>query len=253
VRKTPEYVDIEDNAYYFEKVLKEDFFSVNVLYKNAEGVRYVLKLSDFRFIGGFLFRPFASLMSWREYRMYKRVADMEGVPGLGPRFGLRGYFHRYVEGKTLFECGYDGSCIPDDFFDKLLDILRELHRRRIFYMDFNKRGNIIKGDDGNPYLIDFQVSLYFKKRGGHVGKLCDRFFEYLIREDYYHFVKHKHRFKTHLVTEEENLMGRRSGLNAAYENLFGTSYRKVKRLIYPSGSNETIWYKWNKKNKKLMP
>jgi hypothetical protein len=252
MRKFPERVAIAGKDCSYEKVLKDDFFSVNVLYKDPGGVRYVLKLSDFRFVGGFLFRPFASLMSKREYRMYQRVADMEGVPELGPRFGLRGYFHRFVEGKTLFECD-DGSWIQDDFFDKLKGILEELHRRRIYYADFNKRGNIIKGDDGNPYLIDFQISLYFKKREGAFGKFCDKVFEALIKEDFYHFVKHKHRFKTHLVTEDENAMGRRSGFNTLFESLFGRPYRKVKRLIYPAGSNEVVWYKWNKKNKKQMP
>jgi hypothetical protein len=252
MRKFPEKITIGEKDCSFEKILKDDFFSVNVLYRNTEGVRYVLKLSDFRFVGGFLFRPFASLMSKREYRMYQRVADIKGVPELGPRFGSRGYFHRFVEGKTLFECD-DGTWIPDDFFDKLKEMLSELHRRRIFYADFNKRGNIIKGDDGNPYLIDFQISLYFKKRGGPVGRLCDRVFASLAKEDLYHFVKHKHRFKTQLVTEEENAMGRRSGFNIFFEGFFGRPYRKVKRLVYPAGSNEVIWYKWNKKNKKQMP
>lgn len=74
----------------FERILKEGFFSVNVLYKNQDGVRYVLKLSAFRSLFGVLLRPIAALVSLPEYRMYQMVADLEGIPALGSRHGLRG-------------------------------------------------------------------------------------------------------------------------------------------------------------------
>ena len=103
MRGYPEKIAINGEDFHFEKILKDDFFSVNVLYKNQFDVRYVLKLSDFRFVLGTLLRPLAMFFSWREYRIYKRLEGIEGIPALGPRFGRRGYFHRYIEGKTLHE------------------------------------------------------------------------------------------------------------------------------------------------------
>jgi hypothetical protein len=101
VRKYPSELTIKNETYQYEKILKEDFFSINVLYRNGNGIRYVMKISDFRFLLGFLLKPFAILMSRREYRLYSMVSDLPNVPELGPRFGLRGYLHRFVEAKRF--------------------------------------------------------------------------------------------------------------------------------------------------------
>lgn len=250
-RSYPQTLEIHGKAYSYEKVLKEDFFSVNLLYRAADGDRYVLKISDFRFIFGFFLTPLAILMSRREYRIYRRVADLPLVPELGQRFGLRGYLHKFIEGRTLHELEREGKCeLPDDFFDRLKGTLDELHRRRIFYMDLNKQGNIILGDDGLPYLIDFQVCIDFKYR----NRLFDKLFDLFIKEDIYHLYKHKKRFRPDLMNEEELSLAKRSEFGKLVNRYYGDPYRRLKRRIYPSGSNEIIWYKWKKmkdKSKKM--
>ncbi len=246
MRGYPKKIFINGEDYFFEKILKDDFFSVNVLYKNRDAVRYVLKLSDFRFLLGSLLRPLAMFFSWREYKIYKMLDGIEGVPPLGPRFGRRGYFHRYVEGRTLHDIEQHGGLLPDDFFDRLRNIVSKLHVRRIFYLDMNKRGNIILGEDMRPYLIDFQISLFIKKRRGLLGLLTDRVFESLVREDIYHLYKHKRFFQPRLMTDEEIVLATRTPFNEGINRYIGTPYRKVKRLIYPHGSNEIIWFKWKK-------
>jgi hypothetical protein len=254
MRVYPDETFINGVLYRYERILKEDFFSVNVLYRNDSGVRYVLKLSDFRFIFGFFLRPAAAFFSRREYRIYRMLEDIKGVPELGPRYGWRGYFHKFIEGRTLHEIPRKGP-LPEDFFDNLKRIMEEVHKRRVFYLDLNKLGNIILGDDDLPYLIDFQVSLFFKKRSGPLGRLNDFLFTSLIREDIYHLYKHKKRFMRSAMTEEELLLAKRSRFNVWYDRIWGTPYRKVKRLIYPKGSNDIIWFKWKKMKdkKKHMP
>lgn len=245
MRRYPQKITINGEVFHFEKILKDDYFSVNVLYKNRFDVRYVLKLSDFRFVLGILLRPLAMFFSWREYMIYRRLEGIEGIPALGPRFGSRGYFHRYIEGKTLHEME-QGGALPDNFFAELSTIISQLHERRIFYLDLNKRGNIIVGEDMKPYLIDFQVSLFIRKRKGPLGRIGGRIFKSLIREDIYHLYKHKRHFQPHLMTQEEHLLATRTPFNEALDRYLGTPYRKVKRLVYPHGSNEIIWYKWKK-------
>jgi hypothetical protein len=250
LRKYPEKTVINDEIYYYEKILKDDFFSVNVLYKNDKGRRFVLKLSDFRFIFGILFRPFAALMSSHEYKIYKMIADIEGVPELGPRLGWRGYFHEYIEGKTLHELKDTPEVLPENFFNELKDIVDQVNKRRILYVDMNKKGNVIMSDDGKPFLIDFQISQYFKKRRWILGRLTDKIFYRLIKEDIYHVYKHKKRYQKELMTEEEMKLAVRSDLIKSYDRFLGGWYRKLKRRIYPSGSNEMIWYKWKKEKDK---
>ncbi|RMH31247.1 MAG: hypothetical protein D6690_16850 [Nitrospirae bacterium] len=120
----------------------------------------MLKLSDFRMIFGLLLRPLASLMSRHEYRVYQRLDGINSIPALGPRWGWRGYLHRYIEGQTLHEITPDGT-LPDRFFDELASILSAVHARNVWYVDMNKRGNIICSTDGHPSLIDFQISVAF--------------------------------------------------------------------------------------------
>jgi hypothetical protein len=246
MRGYPEEIFIQDKAFYFEKILKDDFFSVNVLYQNPEEGRYVLKLSDFRFFMGSLLKPLAMFFSWREYKLYRMLEGIEGIPALGPRFGKRGYLHKFIEGKTLHDLEQGGGSLPDDFFPRLGSIISRVHERRIFYLDLNKRGNIIVGDDMRPYLIDFQVSLFIGKRRGLRGLIADKVFNGLIREDIYHLYKHKRHFQPHLLTDEELALARRTPFNEWLNRYVGTPYRKVKRLIYPHGSNEIVWYKWKK-------
>lgn len=262
-RSYPPVVEIYGAEYGYERILKDDFFSVNVLYRNQEDERYVLKLSDFRFVLGWLFRPLTGWISRREYRIYQMVSDLPGIPALGPRYGKRGYFHRFIEGHTLHEiekriqeqfnvvvgdpamATYATSLSPD-FFDQLRVILQAVHRRRIFYADLNKRGNIICSTEGKPFLIDFQICLTVPVRQGWVGALTEKMFQRLIREDLYHLYKHKHTFQPQRLSEKEQQLAKRSDLNRRYHRFLWRPYITLKRMIYPHGSNETIWYKWKK-------
>lgn len=244
-RTYPEQINIGGQDCRFETILKEDFFSVNILYRSGAGQGHVLKLSDFRFILGALLRPFATLMSRHEYRIFQRVAGIEGIPALGSRYGSRGYFHEYVDGETLAE--WDRSKpLPDDFFDQLSAIIRQIHVRGIFYADLNKRGNIIVGNDNRPHLIDFQICMHFRQRYSPFGGLSKRIFEKLIREDIYHLYKLKRHFQPARLTAGESQLAQRSALGQGFNRFFGNPFRRVKRIIYPAGSNETVWYKWRR-------
>ena len=262
-RPYPSFVTIHGRQYAFERLLKDDFFSLNLLYKNPDGQRYVLKLSDFRFVLGWLFRPFASWISRREYRLYQKVSDIPGIPALGPRFGEQGYFHQFIEGNTLHEIeqaihqqcnvavGHPafaacGTPLASDFFDRLVMTVQEIHRRRIFYADLNKRGNIICSSEGSPYLIDFQICLHVPLRSGWVGALSEGIFQRLVREDLYHVYKHKLTFQPERLTEKERRFAQRSPLNRRYGRFLWHPYIRLKRMIYPHGSNETLWFNWKK-------
>lgn len=261
----PSHVMIEGQLYAFQRILKDDFFSRNLLYMNQANEGYVLNLSDFRFVLGWLFRPLTGWISRREYRIYQMVSDLPGIPALGPRYGKRGYFHRFIEGHTLHEIerhiqeqfhvvigdpaiAHYATSLAPDFFDQLRVIVETVHRRRIFYADLNKRGNIICSREGKPYLIDFQICLPIPVRQGWVGTLTEKIFQRLIREDLYHLYKHKHTFQPQGLSEKEQELAQRSNLNRRYRRYLWRPYIVLKRLIYPHGSNETIWYKW--KNEK---
>lgn len=115
-----------------------------------------------------------------------------------------------MEGHTLHEGAEEALTLPEDFFAKLRAVLARLHERRIVFLDLNKSGNIILGDDGKPYLIDFPVAACIKPRSGLVGLWSDRLLAGLIREDIYHLHKHKRHFQPHLMTPDDFVLATRT-------------------------------------------
>jgi len=245
MRDYPNETVIEGETYRYEKTLKDDLWSVNVLYRSESGKGYILKLTDARTVLGLMIRPLLMLLIRHEYGIYRMLADLDGVPKLGPRYGRLGYFHEYVEGKSLHHVT-DGDELPDDFFDRLIAVFDKLHERRIIHLDMQKRGNVIVSNDGRPYLLDFQLCIHFKLRKGPLGRWSDRLFRALIPDVIYHVYKQKKHFQPHLMTDEEMKLAQRTQLNRKFERyLFGWG-RKLKRMIYPKRSNETIWFRWSK-------
>jgi len=77
-------------------------------------------------------------------------------------------------------------------------------------VDTNKRENILLGEDGHPWLIDFQIS--FQVRGGERGNFFARWlFRRFVRGDWYHFYKHKTRLLRQACTAEDFARARRRG------------------------------------------
>ncbi|MDX2197581.1 MAG: hypothetical protein SF069_01260 [Phycisphaerae bacterium] len=194
----PAEVECEGCKYLLAQTFKHDFFAATGLY-NQKDRAAVLKVGR---IGGFFGLP----LSWigrslrnREVRIYRRVADLPGVPALIGTVGPTGFMHDFVPGHPL---GRDER-VGDAFFDQLEALLREIHARDIAYVDLNKRQNVLVGDDGRPYLIDFQISYELPRwrllRWGPWLWTLRR----LQKADWYHFCKHKVRLRPDLATAEE--------------------------------------------------
>ena len=140
-----------------------------------------------------------SFLTGREVHMYEQVQDLAGVPRLIGRVGQTGFLHAYVPGRPL---GREDE-VSDTFFDELQQMLATIHGRDMAYVDLNKRQNVLLGEDGKPYLIDFQISLHLPQRGW-TGLAPLR---WLLRRfqaaDNYHVLKHKRRLRRDLLSETE--------------------------------------------------
>lgn len=194
----PRAVRCQGRIWEHVETFKHDFFAATGLYRcgDALGVLKLGRMTDVftiptRFIGRFLAR--------REAHMYELLDGLPGVPRWIGRVGDTGILHEFVPGHPL---GRDER-VSDAFFDELFALLREVHGRDMAYVDLNKRQNILVGDDGRPYLIDFQISLHLPPTGWRrlapVRWLLARF----QHEDWYHSLKHKRRVRPDLLTESE--------------------------------------------------
>ncbi|HEY7675462.1 MAG TPA: hypothetical protein VIG69_00210 [Candidatus Methylomirabilis sp.] len=242
--KTPQVLHLADGSYHFVRVLKADMFSINTLYSH-QGKPYVMKRFRVRVFGGMLLFPLAMLVARREHRVYRQLQELPGVPRLGPRVGRAAFLHEYIPGITLRATPKKGA-IHDEFFPRLREIIDALHRRRIFYWDLAKSDNIIVGEDGKPYLIDFQVCVRFPPADSFLGRLLNPLFERCRQEDLYHFCKLKRKWRGDQLTGDELARARRTKFGAFWWRWMSRPYLRIKRKVYPHGSDETIWWKWRR-------
>jgi hypothetical protein len=202
----PPVVTHAGTIYRLCQTFKHDFFAATGLYAGP-GRPVVLKLGR---TSDFLSLP----MSWcgnylesRECRILEQAQGIRGVPRLVGRVGKNGVLREFVPGHPLGR----REAVSDSFFEDLEAILRALHKRHIAYVDLNKRQNILIGEDGKPYLIDFQISLFLPPSGWGRTWPVRRVLERFQHADRYHFLKHKRRLRPDLLTPAERARVERLG------------------------------------------
>ena len=169
------------------ELFKHDSWAATALYESPDGVLRVVKLHrQASFLGlplGWLGRRTAN----NEKKLLEHLAGLQGIPALSGVVRVEGAVLRhavareYVAGHPL---GYR-ELVSDTFFRDLDNLLEEMHKRRTVYVDLHKRENIIVREQGDPCLIDFQISLIWPS-WLPAGPL----FRIFARSDKYHLMKH---------------------------------------------------------------
>ncbi|MCO6454216.1 MAG: hypothetical protein J5I93_02770 [Pirellulaceae bacterium] len=191
-REAPARIEVQGETFDQVELLKHDSWAATALYANS-GRRIICKFNRQQAIFGL---PMAWLGYWlaaREADRLRLLADVPLVPdGCGPvtvggveqRHAVA---HDYIAGRPL----RPSEDQPAEFFDSLRKLLGVMHQRGLAYVDLHKAENVIVGDDGKPYLIDFQIS--FRLPGGWLGRLplVRPLFRVLAESDLYHLAKHE--------------------------------------------------------------
>ncbi|MBI1850522.1 MAG: hypothetical protein HYR85_09280 [Planctomycetes bacterium] len=211
-----------------ESVLKDDFFAVTRLVRDATGDAIVLKESRTRLLAWLRFRALDRWLSRRESSLYEIAARVPGVPAFLGRRGPASYAHRYVDGVTIDRYA---RRVPDSFFDDLERIVDGLHELGLAYVDMAKDENVIVGDDGRAYLIDFQISLRLPK--GRVGRfVLGPIVRHFQAEDRYHLAKQKRLYRPDLLTDRDReTLGKRSWLNRLHRRTVKPLYNGLVRHV----------------------
>jgi hypothetical protein len=216
--------------YRLARVLKHDFLAATCLYEatSAGGwgpVRLVGKIGR---CGHFCFFPLAwlgRLVTRKEVRQLQRCAGIEQVPRVLERIRPNAYLYEYIEGTSLG----DKPELPRDFFDKLLAVLQQIHARRLVHFDLHKPGNVLLGQDGRAYIIDFQLSLYVPDRLLVSKRLSTVLRRRLQAYDIYHLYKHKRRLLPAELTERERALSIRIGLLLRLHRIVAKPYKLIRR------------------------
>ena len=220
----PEYVILKQTEYRLEQVFKHDFWAASGLYANGTG-RVVLKIYRQQDLLGLPMKWLGRWLARREMYFYSQLQDLPGIPGLLGKLDDNGFIHGYVPGPTLLEC--PRNKIDDGFFDRLADLMGSLHRRGISYIDANKRDNVIVATDGQPYLIDFQIS--WRPNGWGCAGLSNRALRFMQRMDFYHLFKHKSRLRPDLMRPQEWQLRRNPGFWHRMHRIVAKPFRQFRR------------------------
>jgi hypothetical protein len=193
----PAEVIIDGRTFARIEIFKHDSWAATALYSDDRGKRVVCKFNRSQPAIGIGLIWLGRRLAHRENRALERLRDLPNVPLPCGRVRVNGRdvptaaARVFVPGHPLAA----GEHVCDDFFPELLDLLAVMHRRGIAYVDLHKRENILVGDDGRPYLIDFQIS--FDATHPRVRWLpgIRGVFEMLCRSDLYHLAKHVKRHR----------------------------------------------------------
>ncbi len=224
----PERLVIGNRQFKIAQSIKHDFWAATGFYESTDddSERVVLKISRTADFCGFPLFAVGKFLCRREMRMYRALADLSNVPRLIGRAGPTGFVHAYAPGRPLSR----DLPIPDNFFDDLWTLIREIHRRDIAYVDTNKPQNILHGADGRPHLIDFQISFDLRDFGNSF--ITRWLLRRLQREDFYHLLKHKKSLRPDLLSAEERLESEQRSWFIRLHRAMVMPYKRIRRRTF---------------------
>lgn len=222
----PGSIELDGVRHRLVRTVKHDFFAATGFYQNPRGGRVVLKISRTQDFAGFPLRWIGRWLCQREQRFYRKLQDLPNVPRLLGMVGETGFVHEYVPGRPLS----NDMPVPDGFFEELQDLLEELHRRNLAYIDTNKPENILVGEDGRPHLIDFQISWDLEELGD--TRLNRLWLGHLQNSDRYHILKHKRRLRPDEMTAAEDRRVERKSVLVRLHRLITRPYFRFRRTMF---------------------
>jgi len=223
----PEHVEVGGIRYERIKIFKHDSWAATAMYESNRG-QIVCKFNRQQRIGLIPMRWLGRKLARREAWFLKQLSDQPNVPDWSGDVIVDGVVqkhavaHAFIPGEPLAKNDKPG----EEFFLTLRKLLAEVHLRGIAYVDLHKRENIIIGDDGEPYLIDFQISQAMPKWWPF-----SMLMRVLQRSDDYHMRKHVLHFRPELFAgiPTDQILRRPWWIRA--HRLIAVPFRTVRRKL----------------------
>jgi hypothetical protein len=232
IQEPPPQVVIAGIAYQRVRVFKHDSWAATALYE-GNGEQIICKFQRQQSICKVPMKWFGRLLASHERSLYHRLAGLTNLPRLLGDVYVEGkrcphvVAHHFVPGHPL---GMEEQ-VSDAFFPELEAFLIEMHKRATAYVDLHKRENIIVGEDGRPYLIDFQISLALPRWWPANSFLSRWFLRLLQGSDRYHFRKHFARCRPDQCGYSLHDVGRKRPWWIRLHRLAAVPFRTLRRKL----------------------
>ena len=163
----------------------------------------------------FFFRFFIGIISnRREAFIYRKLKRLPGIPEWACWIDRYAIAVHYVPSRNASELK-SGELTPA-FFKRLREIVDAIHDRGVVLCDLRNIKNIMLGEDGEPYLIDFSTAF---QKGAWWNAPKNFLYEIFYQDDLLGIAKLKKHCAPGLLTEEERI-GLERGLFLQKETLF---------------------------------
>ncbi len=187
-----------------EKALRDDQALVKS-YEGNQGILFKLNLGGKNYLikrankSNVFLRYFNQRTLNRELEIYKKLKGIDGIPDC---FGMtwRGeLILEYIEGQSYREKQYELAG-DESFFQKLLDLILNMHNEGVAHGDLKRKDNILVNKDNEPFLIDFGTGISIDKPKGQIRRPIFRF---LKSTDLNAWVKHKYNRNYDGISEDD--------------------------------------------------
>lgn len=187
----PKHLHIGDVLFSHVETFKHDSWAATALYQSNDAFATV-KFNRRQWVGPIPMGWLGRFLAKHEAKCLNRLSDQPNIPkALGP-VSVEGKVHKnalarqYIAGHPIRK----NEELSEAFFEQLEETLDVMHRRRMAYLDLHKRENIIVGNDGQPWLIDFQVSFLLPSGWWTNLTLLPWLLRLFQKSDRYHVLKH---------------------------------------------------------------
>jgi hypothetical protein len=233
----PSRVTIEGHEYRRVKTFKYDFFAGTGIYESIDSAdelnapsthrQIVVKIYRYRRFFGLPMKWLGKISVGHESRLYKLLQDIPGIPHFVGMVGSTGFAHEFIPGGPLAK----KIVLSDEYFDQFHTLLTAIHQRGVAYVDLNKPENVLRGDDGKPYLLDFQISFAPNNLWPPLRKIANPILRQLQIEDWYHFGKHKRHFRPDLMTPEDLIRSYQRSLPIRIHRIVAMPYFAIRHFV----------------------
>jgi len=186
----------------------------NILATSNQGVIFLYEEDDVSLViktamGTGILRRARQATLRREFQAYQRLSGMAGVAKCFAYLQDRYLVLEHIRGEPFRNALFENRT---SWFDELLKIIREFHRRGVAHGDLKSKSNLLNTVQGTPCVIDFGTAVS-SQEGFH--PINNRMFDYLKRLDLNAWVKHKYHGCYEDVSAEDRELLDYSGLEGA--------------------------------------
>jgi hypothetical protein len=225
----PASLTIAGRNFHHIKTFKYDFFAGTGLYESDQSPtdRVVIKIYRYRRFFGLPMRWLGRFSVKHESRIYQLLHGIDGIPKFIAKVGDTGFAHEFIPGEPLKR----GMTVPDDFFENFSRLLTEVHNRHAAYVDMNKPENILLGDNGRPWLLDFQISFAPVNFWPILRHIAAPILRQLQHEDWYHYFKHKRHLRPDQLSPDDYIRSYRRSLPIRIHRIISKPYFAIRHFI----------------------